>query len=266
MGVAVAPHPRVIAGVGVQRAKHKGPFTDAEAQTLVRIGRHVEKSMRLSIRLQDAEVAKLALGEALAKLGSGVFLLDAGGHVVFANAAAQGVIGDGLTLVHRQLVAGDPAARAGLDAAIASQLRSGFPCDETTSPVLLRSRHSQRPMAAYVLPAGAPLKQNFAGGLDATLGAGGGPLSNVAAMVLVVNFDDRAPPDASLLRDLLGVTLGEARLAALVGTGIAPRQAAEMLDITEQTARVVLKRVFAKTGISRQSELAALISRLTLAT
>ena len=60
------------------------------------------------------------------------------------------------------------------------------------------------------------------------------------------------------------MTLGEARVASLVGAGVPPREAAEKLGISEETARTVLKRVFAKTGISRQSELAGLLTRLVL--
>lgn len=40
--------------------------------------------------------------------------------------------------------------------------------------------------------------------------------------------------------------------------------AAVRLGITTETARTVLKRVFAKTGTSKQSELAGLLSRLVL--
>jgi len=36
------------------------------------------------------------------------------------------------------------------------------------------------------------------------------------------------------------------------------------LGITEETARTALKRVFAKVGVSRQSELAALLTKLVL--
>jgi DNA-binding CsgD family transcriptional regulator len=53
-------------------------------------------------------------------------------------------------------------------------------------------------------------------------------------------------------------------MAALVGTGLSPRESAEKLVITEETARMVLKRVFSKTGVSRQSELVALLTKLVL--
>jgi len=66
------------------------------------------------------------------------------------------------------------------------------------------------------------------------------------------------------VRDVLGLTLGEARIAALVGSGLPPREAAAKLGITETTGRAVLKHVFSKTGVSRQSELVALLSRMVL--
>jgi DNA-binding CsgD family transcriptional regulator len=44
---------------------------------------------------------------------------------------------------------------------------------------------------------------------------------------------------------------------------LSPKEAAEKLGIAEETARSVLKRVFSKVGVSRQSELAVLIARLS---
>ena len=72
------------------------------------------------------------------------------------------------------------------------------------------------------------------------------------------------PADPAVVRDILGLTLGEARVAALVGSGVPPRDAAERLGITEETARTALKRVFSKTGVTRQSELAALLTKLVI--
>ncbi|GLR59332.1 hypothetical protein GCM10007919_40590 [Rhizobium indigoferae] len=90
-------------------------------------------------------------------------------------------------------------------------------------------------------------------------------LSHARAIVLVRDLQPGIhPPDPELVRDVLGLTLGEARLASLVGTGIAIGDAAGNLNITEQTARVVLKRVFSKLEVSRQSELAAFMGRLML--
>jgi len=89
-------------------------------------------------------------------------------------------------------------------------------------------------------------------------------LTNVRVIVLVINPVANASADPAVVRDLFGLTLGEARVAALVGSGAPPAAAAEKLGIAEGTARVVLKRVFSKIGISRQSELSALLARLVL--
>jgi DNA-binding CsgD family transcriptional regulator len=82
--------------------------------------------------------------------------------------------------------------------------------------------------------------------------------------VLAIQPEADGPADPAQVRDLLGLTLGEARVAALVGSGLAPREAAARLGIGEETARTALKRVFSKVGVSRQSELTALLTKLVL--
>jgi DNA-binding CsgD family transcriptional regulator len=88
-------------------------------------------------------------------------------------------------------------------------------------------------------------------------------MADARSVVLLIPVNT-TEPDPALIRDLLDLTLGEAKIASLVGSGVPPREAAERLGIAEETARTVLKRVFAKTGVSRQSELAGLITRLVL--
>jgi DNA-binding CsgD family transcriptional regulator len=87
-------------------------------------------------------------------------------------------------------------------------------------------------------------------------------LMETQVILLAVDSDPGDPLDPSLVRDLLGVTLAEARVASLVGTGLSPRHVAERLGITEETARTALKRTFSKTGVSRQSELVTMMARL----
>lgn len=79
-----------------------------------------------------------------------------------------------------------------------------------------------------------------------------------------IDPDANSPADPALVRDVLGLTLGEARVASLVGSGLSPPESAEKLGIAEETARTVLERVFSKTGVSRQSELVALLTKLLL--
>jgi DNA-binding CsgD family transcriptional regulator len=61
---------------------------------------------------------------------------------------------------------------------------------------------------------------------------------------------------------LLGLSPSEARIAVLVGTGHSPKEVAAELRITENTVRSVLKTIYGKLSVSRQSELAQMVARL----
>jgi DNA-binding CsgD family transcriptional regulator len=252
VAVGVAPDPHVSVWIAVQRGQ-KQPYTNDELECATRLGRHVEKSLRLSIRLLDTELANVGLGEALARLGIGVFAIDSLKRVVFANPAGERLLGDGIALVNKRLLAGDAAERDALEGALQRMIRAA-PEDimREPRPILIQRQKSARPLAVYVLPVsgGATSATQF--------------LTHTRAIVLVIDPKSDEPADPAVVRDVLGLTLGEARVAALIGAGLPPRDAAEKLGIAEETARTALKRVFAKTGVSRQSELAALLTRMVL--
>jgi PAS domain-containing protein len=152
--VAVSPDPHVGVALSIQRnARRKPAYSDEELRTIGRIGRHVEESLRLSIRLLDAELAKVGLGEALARLGIGVFALDSVGRVLFANPAAERMAGDGLAIASDRLLVAASPERDALRQVVAQTI-SGAPADVAREPrpVLVRRRASERPLAVYVLP------------------------------------------------------------------------------------------------------------------
>ncbi len=252
--VAVSPAPDLGVALSVQRdARTKPQFTTAELEMLAMLGRHIERSLRLSIRLLDAQFASIGLGEALTRIGIGVFALDSLGRVVFANPAGQTSLGDALGLVEGRLQIRSLTARRKFDESIARMhdvdaRALGF----QPKPILVDCPESDRRLVIYLLPITPPLNsvEHF--------------LTHTRAIALVIEQKANEPADPATVRDVLGITLGEARVAALIGSGLAPRAAAEKLGIAEETARGVLKRVFAKLGVSRQSELAALLSKLVL--
>ncbi|WP_407178011.1 helix-turn-helix transcriptional regulator [Bradyrhizobium sp. STM 3562] len=252
-GVAVSPDPHIGVVLSIQGHADRSEYSDAELEILSRVGRHVEKSLRLSIRLLDAELAKLGLGDALARIGIGVFALDSLGRVVFSNPAGQRLIGDQLQLVQDRLRIGSGAARKTIDEVLARTLR-GDPRDliDDLKPVLVHSTSADCRLVVYLLPVATrtSLSEQF--------------LTHTRVIVLAIEQKLDEPADPAVVRDVLGLTLGEARIAALVGAGLPPKEAAERLGIAEDTARNVLKRVFAKVGVSRQSELATLLTKLVL--
>jgi DNA-binding CsgD family transcriptional regulator len=251
--IAVSPDPHVGVMLSVQRdARAKEQFSDEELDALRRISRVVEKSLRLSVKLLNTEATSVGLGEALARIGIGVFALDSQGCVIFSNPAAKQLMGDEIQVIQGRLRFGGSSAAVKLDEAI-SQSWHGIPPEllSDSKPILVQTASSDRRLAIYVLPIFQPiLAERF--------------LTHTRAIVLVIEQKPSEPADPAIVRDLLGLTLGEAKIAAMIGAGLSPRDAAEKLGIKEDTARNVLKKVFSKTGISRQGELVALLAKLVV--
>jgi DNA-binding CsgD family transcriptional regulator len=249
----ISPDPNTIVGLSIQRGPDKPAYSDDELSLLTQIGVHAEQSLRLSMRLIQAEVTNVSLGEALARLNTGVFVLDSMARILFSNTAAKRVLNDGLREFGSRLTSNSPPLKRALEEAITHVI--GASVDENYEqlrPILIPRASSPRPLTVYVLPARASRPA-----IDQIL-------NQARAIVLVIDAEDDDPPDPSLVRDVLGLTLGEARIASLVGSGLPPREAATKLGISAETVRTALKRVFAKVGVSRQSELAALMTRLVL--
>jgi DNA-binding CsgD family transcriptional regulator/PAS domain-containing protein len=251
--IGVAPDPHVSVFIAIQRSSRKQPHTEAELALAIRLGRHVEKSLRLGIRLMDSDVGTVGLRDALTRLGVGVFALDSLGRVVFSNAAGERLLGQEIRIVDGRLRMGIGQQRAETDAMIAQTVR-GEPVRMTADPrpILIHRASCDRALVAYLLPMtphGDAAEVFF---------------SRTRAFVLVIDPKPNDPTDPAVVRDVLGLTLGEARVAALIGAGVPPRKASERLGISEESARTVLKRIYVKTGIARQSELAALLSRIAL--
>jgi DNA-binding CsgD family transcriptional regulator len=86
-----------------------------------------------------------------------------------------------------------------------------------------------------------------------------GRLDAPLAVVFVTIPEEPQEAPAELLRRLFGLTPAEARLSERLVQGRTVDEAARDLDISTGTARIHLKSVFAKTGVSRQTELVAKI-------
>jgi DNA-binding CsgD family transcriptional regulator/PAS domain-containing protein len=253
-GIGISPDPHVAVALSVQRLETKPAFSDAELDALARLGRHVENALRLGIRLINAEASQLALADVLARLGVGVFLLDGVGRVIFANPAAEQLSGDSLVVSQGRLTARMTPQKELLRTAIAAAGdRTAENLSAPPRPVLVPGLEREGVLAVHILPV-RPAAGNDIERL----------LADVSAIAVVTSAQPGEPADPALVRDLFGLTLAEARIAALVGAGLAPRNASQALGISEETTRTTLKRVFAKVGVSRQSELTALLTRLVL--
>ncbi|MET3840690.1 helix-turn-helix transcriptional regulator [Bradyrhizobium sp. OAE829] len=252
--VAVSPHPQIGVLLSIQRdLKKKQQYSDDELDSLAHLGRHVEKSLRLSIRLLETRATNLAVGEALARIDVGVFALDSGGRLLFANSSGQRLVGNVLELVDDHLRIRHRPSQNAFEGEIArTTVSDSHDLTSRSKPIIVQSRSSKQRWVFYVLPIAGPsnLTEEF--------------LTRTRAIVLAVEQKIGEPADPALVRDVFGLTLGEARVAALVGSGVALEDTAARLGVGKETVRTMLKSVFRKLGVSRQAELVALLARMML--
>ncbi len=163
------------------------------------------------------------------------------GTLLDANVRARALLGLGAAARGERLLSNVPAERQALARALrAGVARTGA---VVSDPVLLQS-----PNGGFMLAHVLPLEH--------------GEHGKDAALVLLADVHGTERRDAVQLLQLFGLTVAEAKLAALVGTGMPPRGAAAELSISEHTARSTLKTVYDKLGIKKQSELGHLVARL----
>jgi DNA-binding CsgD family transcriptional regulator/PAS domain-containing protein len=246
----VAPDRQLYAVVSVQRRWDAPPFSEDEVRLVSELGRHVEQSLRLSMRLIDAELARDGLLQALARMSIGLFGLDSLGRITLDNAAGRALLGRGLVSENQRLLPRSRTARTKFDGAL--EAVTGDLAASGPETLIVRDDDGGDRLVLHFLPVSGP---------DAFTDAF---LARTRVLALVVPVGRTETIDPTLLRDLMGLTLNEARVAALVAGGLAPRAVAGRLGITEGTTRTVLKRVFSKTGTSRQSELVALLAGLVM--
>lgn len=81
----------------------------------------------------------------------------------------------------------------------------------------------------------------------------------VGLAVILLDLDQRVLVDEELLQDAYSLTASEARVCSLLANGENVENVSEKLDISPNTARTHIKRIFGKTGSSRQAELVRLL-------
>ncbi|WP_238289893.1 helix-turn-helix transcriptional regulator [Methylobacterium longum] len=246
VGVSVSPTPEIAVALSLLRSLGKPTFSDAEQEHVLAFSRHIERALSLSIRLMDAEAENLSLAGALDRLDCGVFILDADQRILTSNARAGALLGRGLMALDGRLTARSAQTRRALQ----DRLVARFTGQEQgrALPGTLVLENGEHSLLLQIMP--LPVVP------------GPSSLQTASTIVLVVETGHGRPFDPAVVRDVFQLTLGEARLAALIGAGVSPGKAAETLGISENTVRTVLKRVFEKMGVSRQNELAALLGKL----
>ncbi len=233
------------------RSPKHGPMDPASSHLLVTLLPHVQTALRLRTKVIDCNVSNLFSETALDAMSIAAFLVTGKGRVRHMNRLAATYLEsrDGLLLQGGRVTAKDLHEAAQLESLIAGATSSGRNGSEAVpgGAIKLSRLGAQSSLQVTVLP--VPEQNQIAG-------------SESSALILVSDPSSSPRPRTALMRQLYGLTPAEARVANLLLEGIEAREAAEQLAITLETCRFHIKRVMAKTGTRRQTELMRLMLSL----
>ncbi|MGK9164674.1 helix-turn-helix transcriptional regulator [Inquilinus limosus] len=234
---------------------HAEPMAEEETARLTEMMRrllpHFARAAQIHQRLGDVATQRDALETGLDRLSIGVILTDPTGRVSFSNRVAEALLRAGTALRIDQrglLCATQPGETAKLRQLIASA--SMILDDPGLAPgggLTLSDTTGGDQLAVLV----SPVSRNR-------------PLLSLAQPKAAVFI--AAPTPANQLsqpelRRLYGLTATEARIAGELAAGLSLKEIATRLDVSYETIRNHLKKIFIKTRTNRQSELVRLLLR-----
>ncbi|MBW2383568.1 MAG: helix-turn-helix transcriptional regulator [Deltaproteobacteria bacterium] len=237
---------RPVASIAIYQIESNPPLTADELTFLDRLTPHLHRAYKIQDRLLGLARREGVLQEVIDRLPTAVVLVDDQGRVMATNESARASIesGLGLRIEDGRPVLDDPDNTEWLDERIQraidpkarQALREGTGVTQASrvahrpvlvTPLLAPPRESERPEAAAVIFLGDPR------------------LAEIAT--------------DNILRTLYGLTRAEADLTRLLADGRSLEEAAERRGVKPTTARSQLKRIFAKTGAKRQSDLVRIV-------
>jgi DNA-binding CsgD family transcriptional regulator len=248
--VKVLDDARVLALLTLVRGVAKPPLESAELGELDRILMHLRHAIATSIDLKRSASELEAPKRLLDQFSYAMFLIDEQRAIRARNSAADAALNAAEGFLEERsgaLACRDPEC----DASLAQALRS----------LHLSSVHGaalpSRRFARLKNPDGCPIGL-YAVAIrpDAAMGMFG-----PAPLALLIFHDPRQQfaLDPFIVAEMFELSPAEAKVAVLLALGKAPDEIASAGGIAVSTVRAQIKSIFAKTGVSRQSELVALL-------
>jgi DNA-binding CsgD family transcriptional regulator len=209
---------------------------------------HMQRALRVHMHMADSDLRQRELTDALEHMTVGVILVTDGARVLFMNRAARSMIDrrDGLQVDAtglRALRLRDTATlRAHIAGAAKKTARRG-----TLSGGVFRLPRPYGRSALEIVVSPVSTGETWCSGERA-----------VAAVYITDPGLIPQRPEA-IMSTMYGLTPAEAKVAALIVRGISGRRAADKLEVSYNTIKTHLKRVFEKTGTKNQGALIRLI-------
>jgi DNA-binding CsgD family transcriptional regulator len=233
------------------RRAQDGPMDEESIRLLEALLPHAHTALRIRRKLEEWDARGQLAAIALDASSTAAFLVTAQGRVLHMNKSAAALVqkGDGLRLEGSLLCCAVRTENARLRLLIAGAASAGGDSPHLTPGGAMNCSRADAhpPLQVAVLP--IPEHRRAV-------------MTNRCALVFVGDAIASPKSRAAMLRAFYGLTPTESRLSDLLLQGLQVGEAAESMRITLATARFQLKRVLAKTGTHRQSELMRLMLSL----
>lgn len=234
----------------VANPRHDEPFVTAErAELATALIPHFQHALRTEKHLEDLRRDAADLAGAIDSMRQAVLVIGTDSVVLHCNLAGNGLMNqaDGLTVRRGKLCALRPDVDCALQRAVADALGRNETGARSSTSVLCPRPSGGRAYVAHAFP--FPNREHNGDG-------------EPKALLVIVDPDNRPQPPKAMLRNLFGLTNGEADVALRVanGQGLAP--ISEELSVSVATVKTHLQHVFDKTDTHRQAELVRLLSAL----
>jgi DNA-binding CsgD family transcriptional regulator len=231
----------------MRHSKH-GMVDSAARDRLRLIIPHMRRAVLVGKLIDHTTVQAATFGDALDRIGTGLFFVDAGGQIFHANASGHAMLTQA-TLVRARggrLILNDESAEQRLGEILARAEQGGADVEARGAALPLTACDGEHYVAhVLLLTAGARRR------------AGIGYRAVAAVFVQKASLDMPSPQDA--IAKLYKLTPTERRvLSGIVQVGGVP-EVAEAMGISVSTVKTHLRRLFAKTGTDRQADLVKLV-------
>jgi DNA-binding CsgD family transcriptional regulator len=234
------------------RGGRRGRFTGDEGRYFSSVGERLSRIVGVAEKFATFSAFSTLSG--LERVNCAAIVINDAGRAVGLNEAAEKILGEDFSLVRGRPTARDHASHRRLQRLVSEAILERRTRSGSRSPLASYAPAIvHRKEAPWLLAEAMPLS---AFGSD-LFGHG-------RAILLLTDLTSPLQTDARLLGIVFGLTPGEARLAAKLGSGLALGDAAALLGIGLETARTQLKMIFAKTNTCRQAELVGILARLRL--
>ncbi len=229
-----------------QRSLSDGAFTPSQLSALNTLAPHITRALAISGQVKIARSRDQALMSILDKLTYGAMIVGANSRVHAINDTALGMLGDGLGLQDGRLMEDFTNPRGLIEGLI--RLAASNDGGKSNSALLHRPS-GRKPIVLKALTFSGVLPWSSAQKSETTL-------------LMLIDTENPTSANQMSVVQSFGLTSAEARVAAIVGAGFSPVEAAEQLGSAAGTVRTQLKNVFNKLDLKRQSELVRLMTKL----